>query len=476
MSETLPDRVRRYIDRHGLLRSGQRVLVGVSGGPDSMVCLAVLRKLDYDVSAVHVNYGLRAGADADEALVRDYCTRRSIPLRVESLDATRRAEARGTSLQAAARDLRYAAFTDVAADADIPTVAVGHHRDDQAETLLLNLFRGAGPEGLAGMPPARPLQEAPDVRLVRPLLDEPRTAIEDYAAAHDIPWRHDPSNEDSSFDRAVLRTDLLPRIEERFPGASDNLARAATLMREYVDATLAPALADRMERCVRRTPQGGWVDLASLRDEPAVWRRRVLLEALSRTLPDAPQTHAVADQLAALIHAQPGARMDVDGGTVWRERGGLRFVPQVDAAAPVPPTPVPWGEDVPVATGTLRVDPLDRVPDTVQTESSWEAYADRDRLSEPLTLRSWRAGDRLQPLGMEGTKKVSDLLTDAKVPPHRRDAVCVLATDEHLAWVVGHRLDHRVRIRPDTTRAARLTWQPQQNPNRENASDDCISA
>lgn len=476
MSDPLPDRVARFISRHALLRPGQRVLVGVSGGPDSMVCLAVLRALGYDVSVLHVNYGRRTGADADEALVRDYCTRQDIPLRIESLDADRRAERRGESLQAAARRLRYEAFATAAGDRDHSAVAVGHHQDDQAETLLLNLFRGAGPEGLAGMPPSRPLQDAPEVRLVRPLLNEPRAAIKEYAATHDIPWRHDPTNEDPSYDRAALRTEIVPRIEEQFPDASKNMARAAALMREYVDATLTPALALRLDRCFQTTPQGGWVALTPLQNEPGVWRRRVLLAALARTLPDAPYTHAVADQLVALMEAQPGARMDFDGGTVWREREGLRFIPQADAAAPVPPTPVPWGEEVPVATGTLRVDPLDRVPDPVTTETSCEVYADRSRLSDPLTLRSWRSGDRLQPLGMEGSKLVSDLLTDAKVPPHRRDTVCVLTTDEHLAWVVGHRLDHRVRIRPGTTQAARLTWQPQQGPNHENASDDCISA
>jgi tRNA(Ile)-lysidine synthase len=470
------DQVARFIDRHALLRSGQRVLVGVSGGPDSMVCLAVLRELGYVVSALHANYGLRNGADADEALVRRYCERHDIPLRVVALDARRRAETNGESLQEAARALRYEAFAEAAGEGGIETVAVGHHRDDQAETLLLNLFRGAGPEGLAGMPPSRPLSEAPPVHLVRPFLAVSRAAIEDVAAQQDIPWRHDPTNEDPDYARAAVRTEIMPQIERRFPGASENVARAAALMREYVEETVAPALDERMDRCFSPTAHGGWVDGAALRDEPPVWRRRVLLEALSRTFPEGPQTHAAAEELAALVGAQPGAKVEFDGGTVWRERDVIRFVPQGDAAEAVPPTPVPWGEDVPVASGTLRIDPLDAVPDDLTSGSSCVAYADRDCLSEPLTLRSWRAGDRLRPLGMEGTKLVSDLLTDEKVPPHRRTAVCVLTTDTHLAWVVGHRLDHRVRVRADTTRAARLTWQPQRGLNRENASDDCNSA
>lgn len=475
MTDDLPDRVAQCIDRHALLRTGQRVLVGVSGGPDSMVCLAVLRTLGYEAAGLHVNYGLRPGAEEDEALVRRYCEQHGVPLRVVTLDAKQRAEATDESLQEAARRLRYDALADAARDANCSAVAVGHHRDDQTETVLLNLFRGAGPDGLAGMPPARALRADPTISLVRPLLSLARSEIEDYAAAQDIPWRQDPSNEDPSYDRAALRTAILPKIEDRFPGASENVARAATLMREYVDATLTPALEERMAGGFWRTAHGGAVDLDALRAEPAVWQRRMLLEALARTLPEAPETHAVAEELAALIEAQPGARFEVAEGTVWRERDRLRFVPRADAAARVAPTPVPWGEDVPVATGTFRLDPMDRAPARLDPGSRYEAYADLDRLPDPLTLRSWQEGDRVQPLGMEGTKLVSDLLTDNQVPPHRRAATCVLATDHHLAWVIGHRLDHRVRVRPETERVAHLSWRPRQDPNRENASDDCNS-
>lgn len=457
----LSDTVAAFIDEHALLVPKQRVLVGVSGGADSMTCLDLLRRLDYDVAALHVNYGLRGGADADEALVRRYCEAHGVPLQARALNAEQRADDTEMSLQEAARVLRYDALAEAAADQGIDAVAVGHHRDDQAETLLLNLLRGAGPEGLAGMPPSRPLRDDADVRLVRPLLDTRRADIERYADAHNVPWRTDPTNENPSYDRAYLRTDILPRLNERFEGASQNMARAAGLMREYVDATLTPVLTTTLDRCFRDTAHGGWVEHAPLADVAPVWRRRVLLAALERTLPDAPQTHAVADELETLLTAQVGAKVEFDGGTVWRERGGLRFVPRADAAAPVEPTPVPWGEDVPVGPGTLRLDPLDTVPDPLDAETPTVAYADYDRLPDPLTLRSWRAGDRLQPLGMDGrTKLVSDLLTDVQVPPHRRAAVCVLATDDHLAWVVGHRLDHRVRVRPDTKRVARLTWRP----------------
>ena len=472
MAQTFLDRVTAYIDRHNLLSDGVRVLVGVSGGPDSMVCLDVMRRLGYDVQAFHVNYGLREGADADEALVRSWCAEQSIPLNVVSLDARARAKRRDESLQEAARELRYKRMAAWAAQVGAEAVVVGHHRDDQAETLLLNLLRGSGPEGLAGMPPSRSLQLKHSIDLVRPLLGVSRTQVEAYADEMGVPWRDDPSNRDPSYDRATVRTKVLPLLEAHFEGASANIARAASLMRGYVDATFTPAMEERLARCYEACGAGGGLAIDSLRDEPIVWRHRLILAALERTLPAAPQTSAVAQEIHALLDAQVGRRVEVKGGTVWRERRGLRFLPKEEEPEEVfPPLPVPWGEDMPLPGGVLRIDPLGELPRSLDTGTPNEVYVDAERLVDPLAVRTWKEGDRIQPLGLDGTKLVSDLLTDAKVPPHRRSGVYVLSTDEHMAWVVGHRLDHRMRVRPTTNEVARLLWRPD-----EKTSDDCNSA
>jgi tRNA(Ile)-lysidine synthase len=466
--------VAQYIDRHSLLADGDRVLVGVSGGPDSMVCLSVLRALGYDVCVLHANYGLRAGAADDEALVREWCAGQAppVPLRVVHLDAEARAERRGESLQEAARVLRYEALAAHAATVDAAAVAVGHHRDDQAETLLLNLLRGSGPEGLAGMAPSRPLHADAGVPLIRPLLARARAEVEAYADDAGIPWREDPSNRDPAYDRAVVRTEVMPLLQKHFSHAPAALSRAAALLREYVDHTLTPSLDTRLARCYVDCEEGGGrLALDPLRGEPPVWRRRLILAALARTLPEAPQTAAFAEEVHALVDAQVGRRVEGAGGTVWRERDGLRFVPAAAAPDEVwPPLPVPWGEDVPLPGGVLRIDPLDDRPDSLDPGTPYVEYVDAERLADPLDVRTWRAGDRLRPLGLDGTKGVGDLLTDAKVPPHRRRGTYILSTDEHVAWVIGHRLDHRMRVRPSTRQVARLSWAP-----RENTSDDCNS-
>lgn len=474
MESDLVDTVARFIGQEELLDDGEQVLVGCSGGVDSMTCLAVLRDLGYDVTVLHVNYGLREGADGDEALVREWCAEQSppIPLTGVERDPRARAEREDESLQEAARIQRYDAMAQEAGTRDITAVAVGHHLDDQAETLLLNLVRGTGPEGLAGMPPSRPLEAAPGVSLVRPLLDVHREEIEAFARARSLPWREDPTNQDPAYDRSVIRAEIIPLLQKKFDGVPDTLARTAGLMRDYVDHTVIPALEARRERGYTSCRAGGRLWLDALRDEPAVWRRRLILAALADALPEAPQTAAVASEIDDLLESQVGRRVEVGDGAVWRTRRGLRLLP--DAAGPTPlrpPVSVPWGEDLSLERGVLRIEPLDAVPSTIDAEDPHVEYVDADRLVEPLTVGAWNEGDRLQPLGMTGTKSVADCLREARVPPHRRGGVYLLRTAEHPAWVVGHRLDHRVRVRSSTERAARLSWSPT-----ETASDDCAEA
>lgn len=469
-------RVRQFIAEHDLMAPGAAVLVGVSGGVDSVVLLHLLGRLGYGVTAVHVNYGLRgAAAEADEAFVRTYCAEQQVPLHVAHVDTPAHAEAHGQSIQEAARELRYDLFARRAAEAGIRQVAVGHHRDDQAETVLLNLFRGSGPEGLAGMPARRPLDAAGRVDLVRPLLAVRRADVEAYAAAEGLAWRTDASNASLKYRRGAVREAILPAVVEHFGAAAvDHIARAADYLRAYVEADLRGTVDEALARYGREEEEGGSLDVAGLRGLPEVWRGRVILEALRRWLPGVGPEAAAVAAVAALLEAQPGRRVGFGTGTVWRARGRLRFVPpaaegagtavRIDAPAP--------GEEqaVPLPEGTLRLALLAAPPARLDGGTPHLAYLDADRLVWPLTVRPWAPGDRFQPLGLmrrdaagrpvAQTKKVSDLLTDEKVPVHRRHAVRVLCSAGAIAWVVGHRISHAHRVRPDTRRVLRLRFEP----------------
>lgn len=459
----LVDTVARTIEEEALLSPGAAVVVGVSGGIDSVVLLHVLRRLGYGVRAAHVNYGLRGKAsEGDEAFVRAWCAEAGVPLDVARLDARGEASARRVSVQEAARDLRYAWFEERARAHAASYVAVAHHLDDQVETVLLHLFRGSGPEGLAGMPVSRPIRRGSPIRVVRPLLHARREAVEAYARAEALSWREDASNASLKYRRGALREAILPAVEAHFgPAVRDNVARSAALLRGYVGETVQPALQAAFEQAALPDPEGpGRLSLAVLRTLSPAWRQRVLLEALQRWLPGSPRSRATASAVDALLDAQPGRRVSFLQGDVWRDRDALVFVAAGSGtASPDASDEVRFvypGETVPLARGGLSVELLDAAPASLDPGTNTVVYVDARRLFFPLQVRRWQAGDRLQPFGMTGTKKVSDLLTDARVPAHRRREVEVLLSGEEIVWVIGIRLDGRFCVRPDTRAFAKI--------------------
>lgn len=530
----LPERARRFEEDvydlgldHRLWPDAGPILVGVSGGIDSMVLLHVLHRLFargqavsggsssasmprspdcvHPIVAAHVNYNLREGADGDEALVREVCASFSppIPLDVHQAGIDVPSGHSQTSLQEQARDIRYAFFAERARVHGANVVAVGHHRQDQAETLLLRLFRGAGPEALAAMRPSRPLGRSTDTALVRPLLQFGQEKILAYAEETGVTWREDPTNTSGAYARTTLRTQVLPAIERAFPGATGQIAHAADLLGQVSEATLRPERLRWQSKIVKgwtrsqrdsetstgpatHSPQEeapGDTDLAQmscsdvvlsasgLRQAPDVWRDRVILDALRATVPSAPQTTGMARAVAALLDGQTGKRVETGEGAVWRERGGLRVVSQL----PSPFKRVPLSPGCPAQTPegciTMRLIAPRRDPLSYAVRAdSHASYLDADALLETagscaeaqndmstgLRVRRWRAGDRIQPLGMLGTKTVADLLTDAKVPPHEREHVLVVTAGGSVVWVVGQRIDHRVRLKKTTEQIVEL--------------------
>ena len=302
----------------------------------------------------------------------------------------------------------------------------------------------------------RPLVRDTALTLVRPLLWASRSEIEAYARTHDLRWREDATNAGNDYRRNVLRHEVLPLIRRAFPDASEQMAHAASLLREYLDAGAALAPDALFEEAAYLEPQGRGLRLDVLAAQPEVVSHGILLEALRRWVPEAPRSAASLAELASLIDAQPGRRVVWQNVTVWRERDRLTFVTETsdgEYAVTVDPgttmTPV----------GTLHVERLDERPSSFDPSPLVEVV-DAERLRFPLTLRSWRGGERLQPVGLDGHKRVSDVLTEGRVPPHRRAQHPVLVSGEEIVWVVGHRLAGSFAVGPRTRTVARLTWRP----------------
>ncbi len=447
MASDLPDRLAAFVAEHGILAPGERVVVGVSGGVDSIVLAYFLRR-DYSPIVVHVHHGHRPDADQEADFVGSVCQEWEVPFVL-----TRISVPSSGNRQALSRKVRYEALEAAAREQGARVVAVAHHRDDVAETLLLQLFRGAGPRGWAAMPVSRPVRRGSEVRLIRPLRFARRREIESYAREQGVTWVEDPSNRDPQYRRGVLRTEIVPLLVEHFgDGVLERIAAAAELAESLMETGAPLSPESLMEYVVE---EGGRLRLDALARLPEPTRLGLYLEMLSVTDPEAPRSTAAAHAIDVLRDAQPGRRAELGPVVVWRERDALLFGFADKSVQFIGTVSVPGRLRAP--HGMLEIEMVDGFDVRVSDDRA-EEIVDAAVLPTRLTLRTWRPGDRMRPLGLGGSKLVSDLLTDAEVPPSQRQRALVLADGDRPLWLVGHRLDESLAIGAATKRYARLRW------------------
>ncbi|MBP6389638.1 MAG: tRNA lysidine(34) synthetase TilS [Flavobacteriales bacterium] len=410
--------LRRAVRVHGLLEPGQPLLVAVSGGVDSMVLLHVLRAEGYPVTAAHADHGLRGGESlADHDHVRRYCDQWNIPFVTRSLPVLEAQVGSGRSVEMVARDLRYAWLNETAALAGLRAIAMAHHRNDAVETLLMHLLRGTGIAGWAGIPRR-------SGNVVRPLLSVGRDQIRAYASTHRVPFREDSSNADLAFLRNRVRHELLPLMERIRPGASRTMARSLDLFGDLVyewTVRSAPLLAALPED---RIP------FSALASSLAP---RLLLHHRLRPLGFHPEQ--LEDLLRAALEGHTGAEFLSAGYRALVDREAILVMTVHPGVLPSyqigSDLALPADAPVRLTRRSSATDDLDLGPGSVRFLF--------ERLDFPLLLRPWQHGDRFKPHGMSGTRSVSDLLIDAKVPRHLKERTYVLCSKGAIAWVVGHR-------------------------------------
>jgi tRNA(Ile)-lysidine synthase len=365
---------------------GERIAVALSGGMDSVVLLHLLK--DAGVRAVHVHHGLSPNADAWAAFCRKLCRRWGVPLTVRKVKVRRA----GMGLEAAAREARYAVFA--ALDADC--IALAHHLDDQAETVLMNLLRGAGPRGAGGM---RAMARFAGKRLARPLLEVPRERIADYARRHRLEWIEDESNADETLTRNFVRRRLAPLIEQRFPQWKRSLARGA-------------------RHFARKDT-----------------RARDLLRAyLASKKLKAPSEAKLVEMLKQLTSEGSRTRLDHDGVTLRVYRGRLRLE---EARAPARGfAPRPW-------RGELRL-PLPELGGELRFRHARGAGLDPALVRDGI-VRLRKGGERLQPDARRPRRTLKNLFQEAGVPPHERARLPLLCCGEDVVWAPRLGVDARYR-------------------------------
>ncbi len=433
--------VRRTIRREGMLRTGEPLWVAVSGGVDSMVLLHVLQAMGHPCSVAHVDHGLRGPeSDADRHFVEMTAERLGLPFRSVRVDL--RDPGTGTSLQMAARDLRYAWFKELLREGPA-VLALGHHRDDVVETLLLGLLRGIGARGWGGVPPVTTVAEG---RFIRPLLAVGRQPIMAYAAQQGVAFREDASNADAKYLRNRVRHELLPLMEDLRPGARQALARASTLLREIGRA--AHMQVDAEVRELAPADQGTFrIPIVRLLASPAP---RLLL---ARLLPDGHTHPDLVDQLLeAMANGSTGAGFQVGPYRLTLERDVLSCqlpsdgFPSFSLALPLVDRgvigPFHWQRCTP---GDVKLG-----------EGMATAWLDLDLLEFPLLLRPWQQGDRMRPIGLGGSKLISDILIDDRVPAGSKPGKYVLVSGQRVVWLEGHRLAESCSPGPATQSVLRL--------------------
>jgi len=447
--EGLTQRTLAFIRRHGLLEPGQGVLVALSGGADSVALALILHELSASgalplrLTLAHLNHGLRgADADADEEFCRHLAAELGLPI-VASRADVKGDRRRGESLEEAARRVRYRFLTQAAQAERCAAVAVGHQADDVAETVLMRLLRGCGLRGLGAMAPAR-ASAAPDVRIVRPLLETGSDELCAMLQRRRQPWREDKSNRDRRFLRNRVRHDLLPGLATQRASLCAMNSSACALneamdrvLDAHWDALCVAASADAVELDAER-----YAELAPALRKLAV-RRAV--SALLREDEQPSLTREHYDEARDLAAAGVGAAVSLPGGLVAaREHGIICIVRpggavetlEVELAVPGRAA-VPWA-GVEIAAELLPL-PADGHGSLLHRARPAEVFLSAGEVAMPLTVRTRKPGDRFRPLGAPGVRKLKDYFIDRKVPRRRRDRVPVV-TDARgrIVWVLGH--------------------------------------
>lgn len=438
------------VARYDLLAPGDRVLLGVSGGQDSVTMALLLHELsaELQVSLVvgHLHHGLRGEvADADLQFVAELARRLGLPFVSEQADVAALAEAERVGLEEAGRHARYDFFERAAARHGCNRIAVAHTATDRAETLLINLFRGAGLQGLRSIPPRRG-------KIIRPLILLSRQETEDYCRTQSIAACHDVYNQDPAYLRNRLRAQLLPQLEREYgPGIDEALCRAADNMLEELEWT-----EPLVEQALAGAREDEALRLGAIQELPAGLRHRVLGRFIE--LSGAPLTdlgHSWWRALDELVErGRTGKKLELNGQDfVELEYDLLRLhrrLPPPAGPAETAELPVPGSITLP-SGAVVCAELLDELP-TLPQAGEPRAIMDAAKAGPLLMLRQPRPGDRFVPLGMSGSKKLQDFFVDNKVPARKREPLLVTNAAGEVLWVVGHRLAEGAKVTDQTRR------------------------
>jgi tRNA(Ile)-lysidine synthase len=444
-----------FIRQHHLAASGDSLLLAVSGGVDSMVMLRLFSRMrerfNVHIAVIHVNHQLRGEESrGDEQFVREISEQYNCPWYCEHVDVMAYAHEHGLSKQTAARQLRYECFERVRQQTGMKCVATAHHADDNAETVLLNIMRGTGIHGLAGIP----LQRNAD-SIIRPLLFARRNEIEQYAREENVLYRDDTSNTSLVYHRNLLRHRLLPPLVKRHPHIVGTLNSISEIMRE-VNTNLRTLIEKKLNLLVHDDAQGRLMLNGKKLSQELDFLQNEIFVALLRRVNIEP-TEKKVEALHKLCTQSAGRIVELNGEmTAWKDRTNIIIGKTQVRTSEI--KYVEFGKSYDYQGYCISLSHPEPVPIEYSGTREIE-YIDADRLGRQLVLRPWHAGDWFIPIGMKTKKKLSDFFTDQKVPRFQKSSIPVLESDGAIVWICGKRLDNRFKLTEQTRMAIRLTYQ-----------------
>jgi tRNA(Ile)-lysidine synthase len=443
MSDLLK-KYRSFIGQHKLFNKDQKLLVAVSGGLDSSVLLHLTISAGYHVEIAHCNFKLRDDeSERDQNFVKSLASDYGVPLHLRSFETQSYANQNHISIQEAARELRYAWFQELLADNNLDRALTAHHADDNAETVVMNLFKGTGIAGLKGILPLTG-------RICRPLLFASRKDLEAYASNHGISHVEDSSNMADKYSRNFFRLNIIPLVEQLYPGTQENLRNNLPRFRE-AELIYREAVERKLRKLKKQSGDEIHIPVELLRYTVPL---QTMIFELFHPYGFSP---GQIPEIEKLMDSETGRFMKSSTHLILKNRNWFILSP-LHTPFPSVITIEEGVREVGFPGGILelKVENAEKDPGT----DPITACIDAREVQYPIMLRPWKAGDYFYPLGMQKKKKIARFLIDQKLSRTAKEKVWVIESSRRIIWVVGMRIDDRVKIESATRQMVRITWKP----------------
>lgn len=457
------DNVIATINKYKMITKGDRIIVGVSGGPDSISLLHVLHSISgkflINIHAAHLNHMLRGReADLDTEYVKSFCEKMGIPCSVKYVDVNRLSQQTGLSLEEAGRKARYDFFSDLAGEIGATKIALAHNMNDQAETILMRIMRGTGIDGLCGIKPVR------DGMYIRPLIEIPRSEIEKYCKENNLTPRIDRTNLEPVYTRNKIRLELIPYIKENFNSRIEySLSLMSRLLSEDNDF-LNEYVNNIYETIAEKDKGKVLIDVNLLKPYTVSIKKRIIRKAISEAKGNliGIENKHVELSLSIAEEGSTGAAVELPGEIKAQKSYNFLEIMHCSSESTnsfMYSLCIPGSVDINEAGARLKSEIMNKLPGDYKNSGRFIKYFDCDRIESNLTVRCRQEGDYIVPLGMKGRKKLKELFIDNKIPKDERNSIPLVAAGSEVIWVIGYNINDNYKIVKGTKRILKLEYE-----------------